>query len=126
MPDKTVYLTVDLDYWNTESEPTAGSMVKKVLSLNIPVSLYVDHHMVLKDLKGEAFTKIINVDEHDDLPPDLSDELNEGNWVGHVPFRESAIYEWRCPSSGGCACDGQDGEATWGEGEEVGLVTVRI
>lgn len=116
MTVKDTYLTVDLDYWNSTEEPSAGAIVAKVLSLNIPVSVYVDHHLVLNDLKGRTYSKIINIDEHDDLTADTKDKLDEGNWVGHVPFKGEAIYEWRCPDDGeGCACDGEEGNLTWGE-----------
>jgi hypothetical protein len=111
---KDTYLSVDLDYWHTAKDSNAGELTATVLKLCIPVSVYIDHHRVLKDLRGKSYVKVINIDEHDDLPSDLINKLDEGTWVGRVPFRRKATYEWRYPVTGGSPCDGVDGDTTWG------------
>jgi hypothetical protein len=114
---KTTYLTVDLDYWDVAEKPSVASIVQKVLKLNIPVSLFLDHHLVLRDFSGgnTEFLKLINVDQHDDLAGDTTEELNEANWVNYVPFRNHAVYEWRFPIEDFWCCDGQDGDLTWNQ-----------
>jgi len=112
---KNTYLTVDLDYWDVARSPCARGVVKRVLDLNIPTSLFLDHHLVLRDFSGRSaeFSKLINVDQHDDLAGDTADPLNEANWVNYVPFRKNAVYEWRFPREEFACCDGHDGGFTW-------------
>lgn len=116
------YLSIDLDYFNSElvNKPYRRPKVveaellqffKKIKKLKVPVLVVVNHDELLVDVNKKVYDKIVNVDYHSDLAdlteegkfifnPDGTDaELNEGTWVNFANNRKSGIFEWRYPTS---------------------------
>ena len=108
--NRDVYLSVDLDYWAKflrYANPCSASLfLRRVARSGRPITVGVSHEELLEDLDGRSYQWLINVDTHDDIeksayiPQGYSPK--EGDWATHVPFRESAIYEWRFPSHYWC------------------------
>jgi hypothetical protein len=103
---KDVYLSVDLDYWYNEKCTGDGlSFIKKLFSLDRPITIFTEHHLVLKDIKKQ-YNKVYNIDYHSDLSNVALGWPNCGTWVNYVYGRKCAEYEWRYPDYKSCIVHG--------------------
>jgi hypothetical protein len=82
-----------------------------LLTLKIPISFFVFHHEILKDINQiENLDTLFNIDFHSDLAdnnwPRESLKLNEGTWVNFVRFRKRGTFFWLYPD---ISCYKRDG-----------------
>jgi len=107
------FLTVDLDYFNGEDEPTSKleTIIKKIPQ-NIPSTFVIEHHKILpffnKLLKYYTINRpinIINMDQHHDYYGGVEQDtrmrhINCGNWGYFLPLCYSK-FVWVYGNSGG-------------------------
>jgi len=97
-----VYLSVDLDYWYSTKKTGNGlDFVRKLLELKRPVTVFTEHHLVLKDITKQ-YHKVYNVDFHSDISEIAWRWPNCGTWANFVRGRDKAEFEWRFPNWNMC------------------------
>lgn len=98
------YLSIDLDYWNEETERQMLNFLKKVMALDIPINAYIEHHEILRSVNRAKFDTLFNVDYHSDLCEDSVHgqsplELNEGTWGNFVKGKKDKTFIWIHPQT---------------------------
>jgi hypothetical protein len=118
--DKKIYLTIDVDFWQFQSDAKAVSDILSLLD-GIPVNpkFYKEHHKILPDIYelGKSLNSkigaIVNVDYHSDLGGYTEEEKSDyyldcGSWADIANKKKDVyeIFDWyypskRCVGSGG-------------------------
>ena len=102
----SVHLSIDLDYWyRTKIRPSCYEFIKRVLKLKVPITLYTEHHLILRKVKNN-YSKVINVDYHSDISEPFKGWPCCGSWVNFFPGRQNAEFEWRMPDWERCVVEG--------------------
>jgi hypothetical protein len=103
------YLTVDLDFWGLGSRnhrEFPWKFLKKLMSLDVPLKAYDEHHFVISDINKYDYDVLINIDYHSDISninvedfaaekSFLADNFNCGTWANYVKNRNN--YLWIYP-----------------------------
>lgn len=102
---KNVYLSIDLDYWYTPEMHNSINYISQLLELNRPVTVFTEHHLVLRDIKRQ-YKKVYNVDYHSDVTQLEPGWPTCGCWANFVYGRENSEFEWRMPNWKDCVSRG--------------------
>lgn len=130
LEDKSVVLSIDLDFFNTKDRWVYRSFLRKVLGLKQPIYLMSEHDEQVACLPDD-FDVLVNMDEHSDISEVIERdidgekkyfkvslvekklvyhheaELHCGNWVNfcYAPHR---TYVWVAPKASVYTCIGRD------------------
>ena len=92
------YLSIDMDFWR-KADPADQSLTtllyQNSIYRNVPVTAVVSHEELLPAADKVEADRLVNVDEHDDLI-NLHKDLDDGNWISHVKWRQKSTYLWVC------------------------------
>jgi hypothetical protein len=102
---KSVYLSVDLDYWYKPGMRKNIDFIESLLSLGRPITVFTEHQLVLRDIKKQ-YKKVYNIDYHSDITEPDAGWPNCAKWVNYVRGRQDAEFEWRMPSWEDCVTYG--------------------
>ena len=102
---KNTYLSVDLDYWYRPGMRNSIDFIKELMGLNRPVTVFTEHHLVLKEIK-KPYKRVYNIDYHSDITEPAPGWPECGNWVNHVPGRGQGKFMWCLPNWKECVTNG--------------------
>jgi hypothetical protein len=93
--NKTVYLSIDIDFWNSGAQ-ALDSLDSFFCSLqNIPTIAVMNHQQLLNHVNQNPANQLINIDTHSDISDEKGlDKLNCGTWVSYVKWRIKSEYLW--------------------------------
>ena len=104
---KDVFLSIDLDYWDCiswDNYTNYKPLIKRnllfnyLIKNNIPVSIYLTHDKMLRQINESKCETIINIDFHSDLTSiEFRGDLSEGNIFSYVSNRKNKTYIWLMP-----------------------------
>ena len=116
---ETAVLSVDMDYWNDAraAGPSAKRFIWEVFNYcghhNIIPRIFRDHHHMLKEVNAHPASRLVVVDEHDDLEVLLDagerrrrrHRIDCANWASHVSWGRQATFELRYQGEYPSFCD---------------------
>lgn len=110
---KSIYLSVDLDYWCLGDMLWSGAMhmLKKLYKLGKPMIMVADHGNMLDDINMHPCTTLVNIDAHSDIQSYRDFDINRtkrdcGNWVNFVRWQPDHAYWWYHTNLPDEWCDG--------------------
>jgi hypothetical protein len=112
-----VYLSIDLDFWNSRDFPE--EYFERLVESDLPIIVVGQHHRLVPHIRQFDFDALANLDYHSDLADRDSGSRGQfsrqvrlacGTWVNHVNGKNRR-YIWSYPrqaciqGSGTCHCD---------------------
>ena len=104
---RSIYLSVDLDFWcdgaGDYAWPGARRMLKQLLELAKPMVMVADHGHMLEHIEKYPCDCLVNIDAHSDMWNQSSYERiirrepDCSNWVNAVRWQKGKEYVWLHP-----------------------------
>ena len=108
----SIFLSIDLDYFRTGTEPER--FLNRVIKLRKPIEIVKDHHELLNHMNSFSYDCLINIDWHSDLVENLPKmpPFDCGTWGNFIKESNRNHFIWIYPAQSCVA--GRDNSSSTG------------
>jgi len=96
---KSIYLSIDLDYWQHDKFP--HKLINRLLATKVPIIATEEHHLILDHVNKHRSTDLVSIDYHSDLAEEPCKILDCGTWANFVKWQKKATFYWVHPHAEG-------------------------